>query len=381
MAVNSLERYLPKIGVRFELAEGFSDSIRLRKPETRDIVERIGVIPPYHVFLNNFPLRNPAAVFNPALFINHKEEYVRIYARIIVGYYKYVSAITDIQVPLKDVLESTISSNYYASTIVIYPSSKYDRWGAEDPRLYEIDGTIYMTYVGRTVNYFNPIAQRERTLPITAIYKGNDTWDKRIVHKPPKSYADFTISDKDAYLFKAHGRLWLFHRPHIEVNGQDFFMLLISRLEPLLLEKAKKANKILEVESTKPVMVTAATHFESKVGWATPPIKLSDRKLIALVHGVDAELVSYRVFAIELELPRSEDENVVVTAVTPQYIMAPQRNYEVFGDMPGVIFPTGLWSLEKDKYLIAYGAADFMIGLGLIDLNTLLGELDKGRIF
>jgi len=31
--------------------------------------------------------------------------------------------------------------------------------------------------------------------------------------------------------------------------------------------------------------------------------------------------------------------------------------------------------------VISYGAADYMIGLGILSLNNLMAELDKGRIY
>lgn len=82
-------------------------------------------------------------------------------------------------------------------------------------------------------------------------------------------------------------------------------------------------------------------------------------------------------FALELELKRDE---IVVTAVTPSYIMEPKYPYEVFGDRPYTIFPCGLWK-ANDKCLISYGAGDYMVGIGEIDLATLYGLLNKGNIY
>ncbi|MNN90454.1 hypothetical protein D3C81_2084040 [compost metagenome] len=82
-----------------------------------------------------------------------------------------------------------------------------------------------------------------------------------------------------------------------------------------------------------------------------------------------------------MQLEYSRNEGIIVKAVTPTYIMEPKLLYEIFGDRPYTIFSCGLWRLSRDKILISYGAGDYMIGLGEIDLNELLGILDKGRIY
>ncbi|MMZ66600.1 hypothetical protein D1872_291100 [compost metagenome] len=61
--------------------------------------------------------------------------------------------------------------------------------------------------------------------------------------------------------------------------------------------------------------------------------------------------------------------------------MAPKEDYEKFGDRPQTIFPCGLWPINREEYLISYGAGDYFSGIGLININELLGELDKGRIY
>lgn len=362
-------------GDHFKRAVGFSEASNIRRYETTDIVHRLGVIAPNRVYLNNYPISNPIAVFNSALAVD--EEDAILYARIIVGYFMYVSAIIAIRVPLDDIFSGSgdININYYAGQPVVYPSTKYDLWGTEDPRVYVIDGKLYMTYTGRTVNYFNPRIGRERTLPVTAVeeekyYK----WKKIHVYVFPPGLREHVVSNKDAFLVKLSNDLLLFHRPHMDDDG---FYLLTSRIG--LEELYSVAEQVREVVLRDTIWVTDKASFESKIGWATPPIKLRDNEIIALLHGVDYELEAYRLFAMQLEYSRNE--GIIVKAVTPTYIMEPKLLYEIFGDRPYTIFPCGLWRLSRDKILISYGAGDYMIGLGEMDLNELLSILDKGRIY
>ena len=160
-----------KYGEYFRRAKGFSEASKRRRFETTDIVRRLGVIAPNRIYLNNYPISNPIAAFNPALTVNGDE--IVVYARIIVGYYMYVSAIVSVRVPIEDLYTGNININYYASQPTIHPSTRYDVWGTEDPRVYEIDGELYMTFTGRTAYYFSPRARRERALPVTAVKIGN----------------------------------------------------------------------------------------------------------------------------------------------------------------------------------------------------------------
>ena len=83
-------------------------------------------------------------------------------------------------------------------------------------------------------------------------------------------------------------------------------------------------------------------------------------------------------FAAEVEF--TPGEGPVVRAVTPRYIMAPREPYEVYGDRPYTVFPCGAARID-DKLLVSYGAADYMVAFALIDVDELLAEIDRGRIF
>ncbi len=354
----------------FPKAKGFEEAIELRLYETRDIVKRLGVISPNRVFINNYPISNPPAIFNASLLL--EGETVRVYARIIVGYYKYVSGIVELELPLEDILSGNINLNYYASRIVISPSTKYDLWGAEDPRTYRVKDTVYMTYTGRTINFFNPAVRIERTLPVTAIREEVDEhkWRKIYVHRLPGELEDEMISNKDAYIVGIGGNKYFFHRPHM--IDENYYLLIGKEW------KRDVSDEITEISGENNIEVMRPLKQEDKLGWSSPPIYYKKNKVIAFIHGVDRQIGAYRVFAAEIEL---DGNDVAVTAVTPRYIMEPREPYEVFGDRPYTIFPCGTARLNKEEVLISYGAGDFMIGFGLVKMEDLLGELDKGRIY
>jgi predicted GH43/DUF377 family glycosyl hydrolase len=364
----------------FKPARGLRDAMAKRRFETRDIVRRLGVINREQVVINGYPIHHPVTVFNSSVTVERggEEEYVVLYARIIAGYYMYISSIIEVPILLEDVYNGDINLNIYTGRIVVYPSTRYDLWGAEDPRVYRLEGsnTLYMTYTGRTVHYFRP--GNERTLPVTAVKVeegGTSKWRKIHAYTLHGDLQHKLISNKNAFLYKHDNLLYLFHRPHLL---EDKFYLLVSELPASILEEKSEDKCPERIEVDNGYEVLRPAEFEVKLGWATPPIRVNKDTVVALIHGVDRELQAYRVLGVELGLGK---DGVIVKAVTPHYIMEPQRLWEVFGDRPYVVFPCGIWRLEDRDYIISYGAADTFVGLGLLNLDELLGELDKGRIY
>jgi len=356
----------------FRKTENINEISRKRELKTHDIVKRLSVISPNRVHLKNYPIDNPVSIFNPALIV--REETAYIYARIILGYFMYVSAIVRLEVPLDDIYSSIASISHYPCSFIVNPSTKYDIWGTEDPRITEIDNKLYMTYVGRTINYFNPAVRRERTLPVIAISENNShRWSKKLVLVLPKDLRDFVVSDKDAFIIKTrNGEILVFHRPHLT---DEKFYLLISKIS---VESLKPNESIKEVEVKNATIVLEALPEEHKLGWATPPIEIEPDTYLTLVHGVDKYIEGYRVFAALVKYDKDVGPRVI--AVTPYYIMEPKTPYELFGDRPYTIFPCGLYRVDKDKALISYGAGDFVVGIAELDINEAMAILDKNRV-
>ncbi len=354
-------------------ALGYKESIQIRRPETNDIVQRLSVVSRRNILFEDLPFKEALTVFNPAIMV--RQEYVYLYPRVVLGYYLYVSAIAEMKIPLEEVLNGETWKKKYNAKLVVSPSNQYDIWGSEDPRVYKLGDKVAMTYTGRTKHYFRHDVVTEKTFPVTAILEhrgGKYDWVKKYVHMPEHNLREYQVSDKDAYLYKAGDNYFFFHRPHYI---GDHFYLFISRTGKINDSTGDKVQELIHRES---INVTEKAPFESKLGWATPPISLGKNEVIAFIHGVDNDIEAYRLFAVHLELGK---DNIVVKAVTPRYIMEPKEKYEIFGDRPYTIFPCGLWPINREEYLISYGAGDYVSGIGLLRLNDLLAELDKGRIY
>ncbi len=353
----------------FRVVEGATELVKVRRKETKDIAQRLGYIAPSKIHIRNHPIETPVAAFNPALYANN--EYLKLYPRIIVGYYMYVSAIAAVEIPISDLEGGKFEHAHFSADIVLYPDCRYDVWGAEDPRVNVINDTAYMVYTGRSINYFNPVVRKERTLPIVAVSNANDgrRWVKKGVFVLPDIFRNHIVSDKDAFVVRTpDDQLWLFHRPHTD---DEVFHLVVSKITV----DPRDVESFSEIRVVDTHVVLTPAPFEIKLGWAAPPIEVEPGRYLALIHAVDREVEAYKVFAALFRY--EQGKGFVPEAVTPFYIMEPRTIYEVYGDRPLVVFPCGN-VLVDDQIVVAYGAADYVVGIARIDKQELLSLLEKG---
>jgi predicted GH43/DUF377 family glycosyl hydrolase len=324
-----------------------------REDKTVDIVKRLGVVTADRVHLTNHAADNPVTLFNPALLVENDD--VKIYARIVLGYFTYTSAVIELELPIAEL--NYLSEGHYSGRIVIKPDNRYDIWGVEDPRACIIRGKAVITYSGRTVNYFRPGI--ERVLPIVAVREASG-WKKV---RAFTYRGEQVVSDKDAFLTDMNG-LTLFHRLHTQ---NDEYYSITNDVPADMLD----GKELVESALSSARIVLKAASFEDKIGWGTPPVKVG-KEYLMLLHGVDNNQW-YKVFAVLM------NNNKKITAVTRFYIMEPKESYEVYGDRPFTVFPCGLAKVD-DKLLVSYGAADFATAIGGIDLSQLMSLLDKNRV-
>lgn len=344
-----------------------------RSSETRDIVRRTGVVSPSRISLRNLPIDHPASAFNPGAVLEDERagDTLLVFPRVILGYYMYASSIACFKMPVQDAVRGLASNSKFSADVVVYPSNKHDIWGTEDPRVYRINGKLYMTYTGRAINYFETRRWKLRTRPVTAVLEG-ETWVKKTVFVTSDEKLGDVVSDKNAFLYDTGGEnLLLFHRLH---TVKDRFHLVISRVPRDSLEPLDPWPREVEVKECKEVLMPEK--WEKKLGWGTPPVKIEANKYVVLIHAVDRDGVVYRVFAA---LMRIEGDNARVEAVTPTYIMEPHMEYEIVGDRPLVVFPCGAVRVD-DNIIVTYGAADLFVGIGVIRLDELMMELDRGVV-
>ncbi|HID09992.1 MAG TPA: glycosidase [Candidatus Latescibacteria bacterium] len=223
------------------------------------------------------------------------------------------------------------------------PNIQEEQWGVEDPRIVflEEEGKYAVTYV--SFSQGGPLI----SLALTEDFR---TFERRGSLLPPE--------DKDASLFprRFEGRYALIHRPII--RGEAHIWISFS---PDL--KYWGEHRVL-------LPVRAGWWDCHKVGLGPQPIETPEGWLI-IYHGVRATASGdlYRVGLALLDL----DKPWKVIRRAQEWVFSPKENYELIGDVPGVVFPCGVVvNKEGNELMMYYGAADTSVALAIADMGDVM---------
>lgn len=287
------------------------------------------------------------AVFNPgATFFQGK---FHMLYRAIGEYKDYVSTVGH--------AVSTDGINFVRDPEpAIVPETNYEQYGIEDLRINPLEGSFYLTHtvLGRPAREGGEPHQ-------VGLIKTNDflTFERLgiITYKG--------ICSRNGVLFpeKTDGHYVLLHRPLRPgaslKNGS-------KTIAPEIW--ISFSHDLLSWENYQFLMEPQSLWEDYKIGCGPPPIKTKKGWLL-IYHGVDKER-TYRAGAVLLDL--NDPRRVIFRTKEP--IFEPKEEYELIGDVPNVVFPTGL--VEKDGLLyLYYGAADKTISLATVPLEELLESL------
>lgn len=221
--------------------------------------------------------------------------------------------------------------------------------GCEDARLTRIEDTIYMTYTA-----FNGRVPRVAmsTISVFDFIDKKWNWSESIAISSP------SFDDKNACFLpeKIDGKFVIFHRPENYI-GLNF----VENLDSLQTKWLDNSFALIRPRTDK--------WDNKKIGISAPPIKLKEGWLL-LYHGVSEPGHIYKVGAVLLD---SEDPTKVL-ARTNIPLFEPEMDYELFGDVPNVVFPCGAVKIGEEIFLY-YGGADTVVGVAKIKIDDILKQL------
>lgn len=266
---------------------------------------------------------------------------------------------------------------------ILVPEHDYEKHGLEDPRIILLDNVYYLFYVaydGKNARTALATSTDLVTFEKKGIISSQMSYDKAediFKKKVKKIYTFFErlykksntneilLWEKDSFIFpeKIDGKFALIHRilPGIQIAYFDSFKELTNKFWT---NYFSKLNKFIILEPK--------FGFEnSYIGGGCPPIRVSEGWLF-IYHAVEEknDVKTYHAAAILLD------------AINPQKVIgrldhplfSPNESWEKSGDVNNVVFPTTA-IINGDKLDIYYGAADSVIGLKTVDLNSLVNEL------
>jgi predicted GH43/DUF377 family glycosyl hydrolase len=252
----------------------------------------------------------------------------------------------------------------------------FDAGCVEDPRIVRMGDYFYITYASRPFppgHYWKRPKDKPYHPPqcppdFPRILRDNATSSGLAITKDFKTFIRAgslsrpTLDDRDVILFpeKINGKYVMIHRPmewHGPEYGTEHPAMWIATGDDLLALRDEK------------FLAKGKYDWENgKIGGNTPPVK-TQHGWLTLYHAVGRDK-HYRLGAMLLDL---NDPSKVLHR-TPDWLIQPEKDYELDGPYNGCIFPCGKVVIDNTLF-VYYGAADKYVALATCSLKQLLDHL------
>jgi predicted GH43/DUF377 family glycosyl hydrolase len=230
---------------------------------------------------------------------------------------------------------------------VLKPANKHEMHGVEDPRVTEIDGIFYMAYTA-----YSGVGSLEQALtPMFAKSVDLVVWER----VGPLVEGEH---NKDHFLLprKLNGRFVAFHR----------------RWPDIWLAESEDMIHWSEGNMVRLMSPRSDNEWESKsIGGNGPPIE-TEHGWLFFYHGYGAETV-YRLGVALLDL---EEPSKVINQPR-EWIFEPQKEWEIEGNVPNVVFSSTNIAVG-DQVWVYYGGADRVIGLAACNFEEIVDFVRHG---
>ena len=124
-------------------------------------------------------------------------------------------------------------------------------------------------------------------------------------------------------------------------------------------------------------------YWDERIGPGPPPVR-TRRGWLLIYHGVATHFGSLNIYQAGVALLDLDDPSVLVGR-SRDNVLEPREPYELIGQVPNVVFPSGLvveeiddegFAREDSRVLVYYGAADTCVGLYETTLAALVALAD-----
>jgi len=245
---------------------------------------------------------------------------------------------------------------------LLSPEEIQERYGIEDLRVNNLEGAFYLTHTALT----RPATKGGEPHQVSLIKTRDFKNFQKMGVITPKYFCS-----RNAVLFpeKINGKYAMLHRPLYLTrtkHPQDF---LLPRDPSVWISYSED---FFHWTGRKVVLEPMFWWEDFKIGGGTPPLK-TERGWLIIYHGVQDVDYENKVYRAGLALLDLKDPSKVIYR-SEEPILEPEKEYEIVGDSPNVVFPTGLVEKEGILYLY-YGAADTTVCVATAEKEKLLNSL------
>jgi len=144
-----------------------------------------------------------------------------------------------------------------------------------------------------------------------------------------------------------------------------------------------ESEDLIEWTSRGPVMRGRPRYWDERIGAGPPPVRTRHGWLL-IYHGVATHFASVNIYQVGVALLDLEDPLRLV-ARSPDNVLEPRKLYELVGQVPNVVFPSGMivddfddegYAREDSVVRVYYGAADTTVCLANGTIEGLLASLE-----
>ena len=245
----------------------------------------------------------------------------------------------------------------------IKPDSEWDKFGCEDPRVTKMNGKFYIFYTA--LSNFPFCADCIKVgVAITTDFK-------KIREK--HSVTPFNAKAMSLFPDKVAGRYAVVLSVNTDLPPTRIAVAYFDREEQMWSPTYWEGWYSLLNDNIIPLQRSPRDHIEA----GAPPIKTKYGWLLIYSY-IQNYFSPPAVFGIEAALLDINNPQRII-ARTDKPLLVPQEEYEKYGKVPNIVFPTGAIVREGTLY-IYYGAADTTCAVASCRLETLLEDMLETKI-
>lgn len=240
----------------------------------------------------------------------------------------------------------------------IEPTESWERFGCEDPRVTRLGETCFIFYTALSGYPFDASNIRVGV----ALSRDLRTIDEKHLVTP------FNAKAMALFPEKINGKLAAILTVDTDAPPAKIALAFFDSAQQIWSESYWSEWHASLPLHVIPLLRSRNDHLE--VG--APPVK-TERGWLLIYSYIRNYFAAGKQFGIEAVLLDLADPSRVIGR-TPEPLLVPEKTYELKGDVPNVIFPSGAL-LEGNVLHIYYGAADTTCCLATIDVNDLLASM------
>lgn len=253
------------------------------------------------------------------------------------------------------VANSHDGKEFHNRKVLVRPDQEFDKFGCEDPRVTYFEGKYYIFYTALSQYPFNP----QGIKVAVAISDDMNTISEKHLVTP------FNAKAMTLFPERINGKIAVLVSVNTDLPPAKIAFALFDKIEDIWSQKYwdKWYSKLDSY--TLPLQRNNLDQVE--VG--AQPIK-TDKGWIIFHSYIRNYLTDKKVFGIEAALLDLNNLNII-KGRTDYPLLTPEEDYEIYGDVPNIVFPSG--ALDKgEKIMLYYGAADTSCCIAFVKKEPLL---------